>query len=104
MREEIAIKLEEGQDTDEIKRYFITQYGPQVLGEPPREGFNLLAWVLPVLIFIGGGIFVFVLVRRMLNNRRDQEEAQAAVADNAAADEGMSYTDRLDEELSRYDG
>ena len=41
MKEVIAIKLSEGEDTESIKQYFVGQYGPQVLGEPPREGFQL---------------------------------------------------------------
>lgn len=108
MREEIAIKLEQGQETEEIKRYFVTQYGPQVLGEPPKEGFNLLAWILPVIMVVGGGAFVLIRGRRMFKNRGEQEEAQATTPDSttpdaAAVDEGMTYAERLDEELSRYD-
>ena len=48
MKDEIAIKLAAGDGLPEIKSYFVDQYGPQVLGEPPWEGFNLLAWVLPI--------------------------------------------------------
>lgn len=47
MKDVIAIKLSEGEDTTSIKSYFVDQYGPQVLGEPPRQGFSVLAWVLP---------------------------------------------------------
>ena len=112
MREEIAIKLEQGQETAEIKRYFLTQYGPQVLGEPPKEGFNLLAWILPVIMIVGGGAFVLARVQRMKSNRRAQDEAQTRTSDSttsstapgaAAVEEKMTYVERLDEELSRYD-
>src|SRR5512139_208715 len=41
MREVISQKLEAGANTQEIKSYFVTQYGDVVLGQPPREGFNL---------------------------------------------------------------
>ncbi len=99
MREEIAIKLSEGEDKESIKRYFIRQYGPQVLGEPPKEGFNLLGWILPIVVFVGGGIFVVVRIMRMRKNRREEEIA--AAQDTPA--EGDSYTDRLDEELTHYD-
>jgi len=106
MREEIAIKLEEGQDTAKIKRYFVTQYGPQVLGEPPKEGFNLLGWILPIVIFVGGGIFVVTRIMRMLKNRREQDEETAlnsTGSNSTAVDDKATYADRLDEELSRYD-
>ena len=101
MREEIAIKLAAGEDKDAIKRYFIRQYGPQVLGEPPKEGFNLLGWILPIVVFVGGGIFVVTRIMRMRKNRREEEATAARQADAAA--EVDPYVDRLDEELTHYD-
>ncbi len=38
----IREKLREGWAEDEIKTYFVDQYGDRVLAEPPRRGFNLL--------------------------------------------------------------
>ncbi len=52
MKEVIGEKLAQGVDVQTIKNYFVAQYGPQVLGEPPMEGFNWLAWVLPVVALI----------------------------------------------------
>ena len=102
MREEIAIKLSEGEDTESIKRYFVRQYGPQVLGEPPKEGFNLLGWILPIVVFVGGGIFVVTRIMRMRKNRREEEE-RLSTSQQASAAEGDSYAERLDEELTHYD-
>jgi cytochrome c-type biogenesis protein CcmH len=106
MKDEIAIKLADGEDLDSIKQYFVNQYGPQVLGEPPREGFNLLAWVLPVLVMLGGGIFLVTRGRNMLR-REDpavQPGAAAATGTGAAAEaEPDPYSQRLDEELKAYD-
>jgi cytochrome c-type biogenesis protein CcmH len=104
MREEIAIKLSEGEDTESIKRYFVRQYGPQVLGEPPKEGFNLLGWILPIVVFVGGGVFVTARIMRMRKNRREEEDEESAAVQHAsAANEGDAYADRLDEELTHYD-
>lgn len=58
-REVIRTKLSQGQTPDEIKAYFADQYGARALAEPPREGFPLLVWVLPILAVIVGG-FLFV--------------------------------------------
>ena len=68
MKDEIAIKLAAGDGLPEIKAYFVDQYGPQVLGEPPREGFNLLAWVLPILVMIGGGVFLVTRGRKIFRS------------------------------------
>ena len=54
MRDEIGLKLAAGESKDVIKAYFVEQYGPQVMGEPPLTGFNLLAWLLPVAALMAG--------------------------------------------------
>ncbi len=99
MREEIAMKLAQGEDTETIKAYFLAQYGPQVLGEPPRSGFNLLAWILPVVVLGGGAIYL--LVRgRFLFTRPPQPGAPLPPPPLPQEDE--PYARRLDEELKRY--
>ena len=96
MKEVIAIKLAEGEDAQSIRTYFLEQYGPQVLGEPPREGFNWLAWLLPVVAVAGGGIFLWLRLQQM---SRPLRATPARVA-GAETDE---HERRLDEELARYD-
>ena len=96
MREVIEIKLAEGEDAESIRDYFLEQYGPQVLGEPPRQGFNWLAWILPLVAVAGGGVFLWLRLQQMAGPLRP---AAAKVA-------GPEHDDserRLDEELARYD-
>ena len=66
MKVVIGQKLSAGEDVQSIKNYFLAQYGPQVLGEPPLEGFNWLAWLLPVAVLIGGGVFLWSRTRSMV--------------------------------------
>ena len=75
MKEVIAIKLSEGEDTESIKQYFVEQYGPQVLGEPPAKGFNWLAWILPVVAVVFGGVFVWRQMGRMMRRPEVQDGA-----------------------------
>ncbi len=101
MKEMIAIKLAEGANDEEIRAYFLEQYGPQVFGEPPREGFNWLAWILPVIGLLGGGVFVWFGIRRMTSQ-------QAAVIASTPAQASLpsqsdNYSQKLEQELSRYD-
>ena len=96
MREVIAIKLAEGEDAESIRDYFLEQYGPQVLGEPPRQGFNWLAWILPLVAVVGGAIFLWSRLQVMT---RRPPAAPARVA-GPEIDERER---RLDEELARYD-
>lgn len=109
MKEMIAIKLADGEDTDSIRTYFVEQYGPQVLGEPPWEGFNWLAWVLPFVVLAIGGYFLWHTVRRMVRpapvtvTTTDTTPASATGAptngSNRLDDE---YERKLAEELKRY--
>lgn len=99
MRDMIAEQLAEGQDKQAIKNYFIAQYGPQVLGEPPMEGFNWLAWILPFIALIGGGVFVWRSTRRMVSSS-SAKEMTSSVQTLPDDDE---YSKRLEEELKRYD-
>ena len=96
MREVIAIKLAEGEDAESIRAYFLEQYGPQILGEPPRQGFSWLAWILPLVAVAGGGIFLWLRLQQM---SRPLRPTPARVA-GPEIDERER---RLDEELARYD-
>lgn len=93
MRDVIADKLASGEPKEEIKNYFVAQYGPQVMGEPPMEGFNWLAWLLPVAALIGGGVFVWLRTRKMIG----------AHTQDGAPPPGDEYQAQLDEELKHYD-
>lgn len=96
MRDVIAEKLAAGEPKEEIKNYFVAQYGPQVMGEPPMEGFNWLAWLLPVVALLGGGVFVWQRMRKMVGAPVEE----GAPSSTNATDE---YQARLQEELRHYD-
>ena len=96
MREVIEIKLAEGEDAASIRDYFLEQYGPQVLGEPPRQGFNWLAWILPVVAVAGGGVFLWLRLQQMSRPLRP-------TAARVAGQEVNERERRLEEELARYD-
>ncbi len=55
----IRDKLADGWTEDEIKTYFVNQYGDRVLAEPPRRGFNWIVYLVPVAIFVGGGYLFY---------------------------------------------
>ncbi len=107
MKDEIAIKLASGDGLPEIKAYFIDQYGPQVLGEPPREGFNLLAWILPFVVLIGGGVFLFTRGRKIFRNDVPMENADPSSADKPDVNDEKPtedpYAQQLEDELKQYD-
>ena len=56
----IREKLTEGWTKAQIKQYFVDQYGDRVLAQPPARGLNLLIYILPPIIFIGGIVVVYL--------------------------------------------
>lgn len=59
----IKEKLLAGQNEEQIRAYFVAQYGQRVLGAPPPEGFNLGAYLLPFLLLLAGGGVLFLTLR-----------------------------------------
>ena len=53
MKAYIRARIAAGDSAAQIKASLVDQFGPAVLAEPPKRGFDLLAWVLP----IGGLLF-----------------------------------------------
>lgn len=104
MKDVIAIKLAEGENTDSIRDYFVAQYGPQVLGEPPWEGFNWLAWTLPFVVLALGGYFLWNTLRRMVRPTPGTVAASGSVTTNTTEVNNPEdeYGRKLAEELKRY--
>jgi cytochrome c-type biogenesis protein CcmH len=64
MRAVVREKLEEGMTPAEVQAYFLDAYGEWVLLAPKPMGFNLVVYIMPVLMLFGGGAFVLYNVRR----------------------------------------
>ena len=48
----------------EIRDFFISRYGEWALLDPPASGMNLLVWLLPLLLLVGGGIAIARTMRQ----------------------------------------
>jgi cytochrome c-type biogenesis protein CcmH len=64
MRAVVRDKLRAGNTPDQVKAYFVSKYGEWILLEPTMTGLNVLLYVIPVLLVVGGLALVAVLVRR----------------------------------------
>ncbi|MFC2003290.1 cytochrome c-type biogenesis protein CcmH [Chloroflexota bacterium] len=69
----IEQKLAQGEPKAQIIQYFIAQYGEQVLAVPPKQGFNLIAWLLPVAALLLGGVVIQALLKNWLKRGRDTQ-------------------------------
>jgi cytochrome c-type biogenesis protein CcmH/NrfF len=90
MRRTIARDLRAGKSAGEIRQAFATAYGPWILESPPKRGIDLVAWIAPVLLLLGGlfaaGWAVWHWSGRGL--------AGAAPADTVGPDPRLSAADR----------
>ena len=96
MKAYIRERIAAGDTKSEIKDKLVAQFGPAVLAEPSKHGFNLLAWVLPLVGISLAAAVLGVLAWRWTRSR----EPVAAVA-GAPLDPELDR--RVDEELARFD-
>ena len=64
MRGLVREQLAAGRSPDEVRAFFVERYGEWVLLRPEPRGFNLLVYVLPIVMILGGAVFVFVKARQ----------------------------------------
>ena len=102
MRAIIRERIRAGDTKSEIKDRLVADYGPEVLAAPPKRGFDLLAWVLPVLGLAVAAILVGAAAWRWSRAGGEAVAAAAAAGPGSAALE-PELERRLDEELRRLD-
>ena len=93
MRAIIRERLAAGESPAEVQRYFVERYGEWILLAPPRRGFNLLVWLLPLAAVLAGLAVAALLIRRWTRRARTAPTSPAAV------DAAMS--ERIRRELER---
>ncbi len=96
MRAVVRDMLEDGRSEDEIKDFFVERYGPSVLLQPPSEGFDLAAWIVPPL---GFGLAVVALLLT-LKWMRMSAEASAAQREEDSERGRQAYVSKIDAALS----
>lgn len=64
IRDEIEQRLELGESADEIRGYFASRYGNDILLNPPSSGIAGLVWVLPVAGLVAALAGITVAFRR----------------------------------------
>jgi cytochrome c-type biogenesis protein CcmH len=68
MREIISEQLAEGKSREEILAFFQARYGDWILLEPPRRGFHLVVWIMPIVGGIVALAFLVIFLRRWQHN------------------------------------
>ena len=93
----IRARIARGDSKQEIKDALVREYGQQVLALPDDSGFDLSAYLVPILAFIAGAAALAVGVLRW--RRRGEDEPPGPMAPAPSEEEA----ERLDADLARYD-
>lgn len=96
--------IDQGMGKEEIKRELVDEFGPSVLALPEGSGFNLTAYLVPIIGMLIAAVALLMALRRW---RRDtaQTEAIADRSNTDGTDDGLppAESQRLDADLARYD-
>ncbi len=86
----------EGRTEAQIERAMVSQYGPAALGLPSAHGFDLTAYLVPLVAVLALAATVALVLPRW--RRHARAPAQVAIPELTADD-----TARLDTDLARFD-
>ena len=60
-------KIKEGKTEKEIYEFLIEKYGEWIVYKPPFNGPNSILWIFPYLVFVIGGVLIFLLLNKREN-------------------------------------
>ena len=91
----IATRIAAGDTKTQIKNRLVAEYGDAILAAPPREGFGLVAWWLPVAGIVAAAVVVGIGAWRWARSREPSPVGPPL---------DPSSERRLDDELRRFEG
>jgi cytochrome c-type biogenesis protein CcmH len=95
VRTQIEAMIGKGMGGADVIAYFRGKYGEKILSAPTREGFNLLAWILPFAMLAAGSGIIFVAVARW----HAKPPTPSPIAANDNVDNDSELRRRLEREL-----
>lgn len=100
-RERVFINrlIDEGRSEEQIKDALVAEYGTEVLALPQGDGFNLSAYLVPIVAFLLAAAALAVGVVRWRRAGDSKNGGGDAQARGPSGDDA----ERLDADLARYD-
>lgn len=96
-RQFILQLIAQGDTEAQVKSRLVAEYGAAVLALPPDRGFNVVVYVIPIVVVALALALVALLLPRWRRNRR------GAPATSTLGTPSAAESARLDAELSRFD-
>jgi cytochrome c-type biogenesis protein CcmH len=98
-RELIREKLADGWTEQQIKDYFVLQYGDRVLGTPPAKGINWLVYLVPPIAILAGVYILFRSWKRPV--QADNQKPNDSEVTQTVDPDQDEYINRLEEEIRK---
>lgn len=96
MRAAIKAMIEQGQTKQQILDGYVARYGEEILSAPTKEGFNLIAWIIPFLAVLVIGVILFIALKRW--------SRAGALSPQPPPDSlEPKYQHRLEKELAKFE-
>jgi cytochrome c-type biogenesis protein CcmH len=88
-KEEIEAMINRGLGRGAIISVFRAKYGEKILSAPTTQGFNLLAWITPFVMLLGGGGLIVLVLGRWRARDTSQPSPIASASLPSAAEEEL---------------
>ncbi len=95
----VAKLVAAGKSKAEVKDALVAQYGSEVLAQPEASGFDLSAYLVPILAFLVAAVAVTFSVLRWRRSGRTRDAGGKVDGDGPRGEDA----ERLEADLSRYD-
>jgi cytochrome c-type biogenesis protein CcmH len=99
----LSQQLQSGKSEQQVIQYFQSRYGNKILYAPPAQGFNLLAWLVPIAMLLGGALLLFFVVRDWYKSSRlaaAEDASELALIDDSDL---KHFGEQLEQELAADD-
>ena len=99
MLKEVDEHLAKGESEQQIIDAFVAEYGTVVYMEPPKKGFGLVAWLMPVFYsVVGFGLVIFVVRKWAIRPSIAGATAAGSTVHNEALDRARAQAARETED------
>ena len=61
-------QIKDGKSEKEIYDFLIEKYGEWIVYKPPFNRVNFVLWLFPYLVFVTGGVIIFLLFKKRNNH------------------------------------
>lgn len=68
VKAQIGQLISEGKTREEIMDMYVAIYGERILASPRAQGFNVMAYVMPPLFLLMGGLLLVYAINQMKNS------------------------------------